>query len=46
MGFDTGDDAVEVIKREDFYGQVMKDLGLASLVKATKEIARFDDFFA
>ena len=46
MGFDTGDDAVEVIKRDDFYGQVMKDLGLASLVKATKEVAKFDDFFA
>ena len=46
MGFDTGDDAVEVIRREDFYKQVMKDLGLSSLVKATKEVAKFDEFFA
>lgn len=28
MDFDTGADAVEVIKRSDFYSQVLKDLGL------------------
>lgn len=28
MGLDMGDDAIEVIKLEDFFSQVMSDLNL------------------
>ena len=46
MGLDMGDDAVEVIKHDDFMSQVMTDLGLKTLAKASSEVAKLDEFFA
>ena len=46
MGLDMGDDAIEVIKHDDFIQQVLTDLGLKSLIKATKDVAQLDQFFA
>jgi len=46
MGFDTGDDNVDVMKRDDFYEQVLPDLGLKSLLKVEKTITKTDAFFA
>jgi len=39
MGLDMGDDAIEVIKHDDFIAQVLSDLGFQSLIKTTKEVA-------
>ena len=32
--FDLGDDKVEVILRDDFYAQVIKDLGMSKLAES------------
>ena len=46
MGLDMGCNTIDVIKRKDFFKQVMVDLGLQSLVQTSKEVAKFDNFFA
>ena len=46
MGFDTGDDTVEVILRSHYYAQVLKDLKLGSLTESPSEIAKMDAFFS
>ena len=46
MGLDMGDNTIELITREDFYAQVMTDLGLQTLIKTTKEVEKLDHFFA
>ena len=46
MDFDTGDDAVEVIARADFYDLVLKQLGLNIITQAPEEIVKMDRFLA
>mmetsp|Transcript_6393 Transcript_6393/g.8545 ORF Transcript_6393/g.8545 Transcript_6393/m.8545 type:complete len:251 (+) Transcript_6393:2191-2943(+) len=44
--FDTGEGKVEVMRRDDFYGQVLKELGMSALMESAEEVAKLDQFFA
>ena len=44
--FDTGDECVEVMLRDDFYSSVLPTLGLHNMINAKDQIASLDQFFA
>ena len=46
MGLDMGDDTVEVLKKEDFFSQVLTDLNLLYLTDDLNKDNKLDQFFA
>ena len=43
--FNSSDEQVEILLRDDFYKQVLADLGLQALAEKSDEVAKLDKLF-